>query len=152
MNYDYFIDGDYCLNQRQLTIHRDKVIRDSGKPFLVAYEDNLLQAMKDLSHSAFKVYVYMLLNRDGYRLQFSPSHIAKSTKISKDTAREAFRQMERMGYLEHIENHKYNFYEVPKVSLYLKEKEKRENDSVLGRELEEKYLRPYDDYNDNYDW
>lgn len=149
---DYENNCDYYANQKQLTIHRDVVRSESGRPFIYAYNDNLLQAMDDLSASAFKVYVYLLMNKDGYKKEFSPAAIAENVKIHKDTARDAFKQMIRKGYLEQVKDYKYNFYEVPKIHLFLKYSENRAENSSLARTLEE-INRKRDDYNyDNYDW
>ena len=52
---------DYIPNQKVIKINREKVVKglSNGRLYLVAYQDNLLNAMK-LSHTAFKVYVYLL--------------------------------------------------------------------------------------------
>lgn len=54
---------DYIPNQKVIKINREKVIKglSNGRLFLVAYQDNLISAMANLSHSAYKVYIYLLL-------------------------------------------------------------------------------------------
>ena len=53
---------DYIPNQKVIKINREKVVKglSNGRLYLVAYQDNLLNAMKTLSHTAFKVYVYLM--------------------------------------------------------------------------------------------
>lgn len=57
---------DYIPNQKIIKINREKVdkVAGSGRNYLIAYQDNILSAGFSLSGSAFKVYIYLLFNRD----------------------------------------------------------------------------------------
>lgn len=108
---------DYIPNQKIVKVNREKVIKglSNGRLFLVAYQDNLMGAMKNLSHTAFKVYLYFLLQKDGYSVAFSPEYLHKSANMCKDTARNAFKELVSKGYID--ENDRgYEFYEQPKKS------------------------------------
>lgn len=116
----------YYPNQKQITIKRDTVqqSKSTGK-YVISYQMNLEDAMKRLTSSAFKVYVYLLFNKDNYTIEYSPEHISKTTGICKDSARKAFVQLEQLGYLKQIEEHRYIFRE----SLYMPFEEKRRDSS-----------------------
>jgi hypothetical protein len=52
---------DYIPNQKIIRINREKVAKGmKGRLFLIAYQDNILNAMCRLSHTSFKVYMYLL--------------------------------------------------------------------------------------------
>ena len=100
-------------NQKVITIRREQVQESKkySRPYLIAFQDNLEDAMKALSPTAFKVYVYLLCNRHNYSIEFSPEHISKVTGICKDSARRALIQLEESGYIKCIDGHKYIFRE-----------------------------------------
>ena len=90
------------------------MVQDSKKtnqPYLIAYQSNLEDAMKDLTASTFKVYIYLLCNKNNYSIEFSPEHISNVAGICKDSARRALNQLEQKGYLKQINEHKYIFRE-----------------------------------------
>ena len=129
--------------------------KNPNRPYLVAYNDNILQAMNELSPSHFKVYMFLLMNKDGFKLEYSPKYIAEQVKISRDTARTAFKQMEMRGYFDRLtdSNYKYDFFEVPQRNSYKINREDRTANSSLAKSLEEKYMRRGDAIDfDNYDW
>ncbi len=106
---------DYIPNQKVIKINREKVIKglSNGRLFLVAYQDNLISAMANLSHSAYKVYIYLLLQKDGYSVCYSPEYIHKITNMCKDTARKAIRELIEKGYIDQTDKG-YDFYECPR--------------------------------------
>jgi len=57
---------DFIPNQKIVKINREKVDKGTGngRNYLIAYQDNISSAMKLLSHTAFKVYIYLLFNKD----------------------------------------------------------------------------------------
>lgn len=103
----------YYANQKQVTIKKE-IVQESKKnqmPYLIAYKANLEDAMKDLTATAFKVYVCLLCNRNNYTIEYSPEHISRITGICKDSARKALYQLEQKGYLKQIDDHHYVFRE-----------------------------------------
>lgn len=112
---------DFIPNQKIIKINREKVVKglSNGRLYLVAYQDNLLSAMKNLSHTAFKVYVYLLFQKDGYSVCYSPEYIHKAANMCKDTARKAIKELIEKGYID--ENEKgYDFYEYPRKTPVIK--------------------------------
>ena len=112
-NPNYFSDFDTFPNQKQVKIIRETVekSKENGRPYLIAYCDNLKEAMLSLTPAAFKVYVCLLFNADGFKLRFSPENIHKITGLCKDTIRKAMTQLEQKGYLKSIDWYRYVFTE-----------------------------------------
>lgn len=106
---------DFIPNQKVVKINREKVIRGltGGRLFLVAYQDNLLAAMKNLSHTAFKVYMWFLFQKDGYSVCYSPEYLHKAANMCKDTARKGMKELIEKGYVDQNERG-YDFYEYPR--------------------------------------
>ena len=92
---------DFIPNQKIIRVNREKVdkVASNGRLYLIVYQDNLLAAMRNLSHTAFKVYVYLLFNKDGYSVAYSPEYIHKQANICKETARKAFKELQDKGYI-----------------------------------------------------
>lgn len=105
----------YFPNQKQIKINRDLVKKNTAKFFLCAYQDNLSEAMKNLTHTGFKVYLALMFNRDGYSIEFSPAYVSQITGMCQDTARKGLKELEKKQYLIPANEKKtqYNFYEVP---------------------------------------
>lgn len=103
-------------NQRRITIHREvpKGTKESKRSYVIAYNDNINDAMKNLSKAtSFKVYMYMLGNVDEYRFALSTQDIADVCGMSKDTAKSAVNDLIEKGYLVLRDKHSYDFYERP---------------------------------------
>lgn len=113
---------DFIPNQKIIRVNRERVdnVASTGRLYLIVYQDNLLSAMKNLSHTAFKVYVYLLLNKDGYSVAYSPEYIRKQANICKETARKSFKELIEKGYIEETERG-FNFYEYPKKAPVIKQ-------------------------------
>lgn len=117
-------------NQNTIQIHRNEVKDnyDKSNLYLKAYQSSLFQAMKTLSGATFKVYIYLLFNKNNYYLDFAPAHIAQEIGISADSARDALRRLKENGYLFERPGKKnlYDFYEV--------QQEKKTEQPVATRE------------------
>ena len=102
------------FNQNTLIINRDEVKKGTGKgrTYITSYQDNILEAMKELDGTAFKVYMLLLFNKSGFRLDYSPQYVANQTGISRDSARAAIRKLETSGFLDWKDESTYDFYEV----------------------------------------
>ena len=119
MNPDFFSEFETFPNQKQVKIIREKVLesKENGRPYLIAYLDNLKEAMLLLTPAAFKVYVCLLFNANNFKLRFSPENIHKMTGLCKDTIRKAMTQLERMGYVESIDMFRYVFRENRNITI-----------------------------------
>ena len=103
----------YYPNQKQITIKKQPVegSKKNQSPYLIAYTMNLEWAMKELTATAFKVYICLLCNKNNYTIEYSPEHISKTAGICKDSARKALVLLEQKGYLKQIDDHHYVFRE-----------------------------------------
>lgn len=111
---------DFIPNQKIVRVNREKVdkVAAQGRLYLIAYQDNILTALKALSHTAFKVYIYLLFNKDGYSVAYSPEYIHKQANICKETARKAFKELQDKGYIIKSDRG-LDFYEYPKQAAKL---------------------------------
>ena len=134
---------DFIPNQKIIRVNRERVdkVVSNGRNYLIAYQDNLLSAMKDLTHTTFKIYVYLIFHKDGYSIAYSPEYIHKQANVCKETARKAFKELIEKGYI--IETSKgFEFYEYPKYNTKLQANgEKRE---FVDSETGEIYHYTYD--------
>ena len=133
---------DFIPNQKVIKINREKVIKGltGGRLFLVAYQDNISAAMKTLSHTAFKIYIYLLFQKDGYSVCYSPEYLHKAANMCKDTARKGINELIEKGYIDKTERG-YDFYEYPRRKQELKPiGEKRE---FVDSETGEVFLYSY---------
>lgn len=123
------MNNSFYPNQRQIVINREVVQKGiaGNRVFLVAYQDNIINAMTTLSHTAFKVYLCLLFNKDQYSVEYSPEHISHIAGMTATTARKAFKELEENNFLIRVDDKHFLFYEYPKKSLSLKpSEEKRE--------------------------
>lgn len=133
---------DFIPNQKVIKINREKVVKGltGGRLFLVAYQDNISSAMKVLSHTAFKIYIYLLFQKDGYSVCYSPEYLHKAANMCKDTARKGINELIEKGYIDKTERG-YDFYEYPRRKQELKPiGEKRE---FVDSETGEVFLYSY---------
>lgn len=105
---------DFIPNQKIIKINREKVdkVIGSGRLYLIAYQDNISSAMKNLSHTAFKVYIYLLFHKDQFSVAYSPEYIHKMSGICNESARRAFKELIEKGYIVQGEKN-FSFYELP---------------------------------------
>lgn len=77
---------------------------------MIAYQDNITDAMKDLSSSAFKCYMVLLMNKDQFNIDYSPEYISSITNNSKITVRKALKELCEKNYLVQVNDKHYNFF------------------------------------------
>ena len=99
-------------NQWSIKIDRQKVNFKNEQYFAVS-EEEISFALESLSGNAFKLYIYLVGNRNGYILDFSTTHFCRTTNMSPNTARSARQELMDIGVLEMTGEHKYTFHSVP---------------------------------------
>lgn len=85
------------------------------------YEDNFLQvgndewqrAARELSGSAFKLYLYLAGNKDGYDLALSQKAVENMIGLSKNTYHQAVKELEAKSYLSCVKGNVYVFSTSP---------------------------------------
>ena len=108
-------------NQRTIVIDKTDVSKGSGttRPFLVEYNDIIENAAQLLNGNAFKLYIYLLCNKKGFHIGFSPKDVAESFGCSTDTVRTSFTTLVNNGFLTlaNGSKSKYIFTDVPNKQL-----------------------------------
>lgn len=73
-------------------------------------------AAKTLTPTAFKIWLYVTANKNGYTFDLSSADVADSYGISRRSYTDAMKELERLGYLVPKVKGKerfYTFYDVP---------------------------------------
>lgn len=99
-------------NQREVIIHRNMPKGNEGS-YVAVYNSSWREAYKKLNPIAFGVWMYLLGNKDGQNIWFSPAHIANELGCSVGRARTAFTELIKEGYIEEHGKNKYSFHENP---------------------------------------
>ena len=105
------------INQKQITIHRDipEVKKGTNRAFLSVYNDVIETAARNLNGSAFKAYMYLLMNKPGYSLYYSPEHFVKTFGVGLTSAKKVCDELRQAGYLVEVAPFQYEFYEMPQM-------------------------------------
>lgn len=73
-------------------------------------------AAKTLTPSAFKVWLYITANKNGYTFDLSSADVVDTYGVSKRSYSDALKELERLGYLQPKVKGKtryYTFYDIP---------------------------------------
>lgn len=82
-------------NQKVITIHKNLT-----PPFLQVSKADLYNAMRTLTHSGLVLYLYLIGNQDGYRLELSKAEIVdKLQLLSRASYYRAVEDLEANGYI-----------------------------------------------------
>ena len=89
--------GDFYIfpNQKQIIVARER----PKPPFTSIEESDMFNAMQSLSGSAFKLYMYMCSNKDGFQFALSPTAVKRKTGVSRNSYDRAVKSMLDAGYL-----------------------------------------------------
>jgi hypothetical protein len=95
-------------NQRVVHIHKKKGSPD--QPFLQIRNDEWQRAARELTGAAFKLYIYLAANADGFDLALSKEDVMNCTGIKSDAYYDSFNLLVTKGYLVKVQGNIYNFY------------------------------------------
>lgn len=120
-------------NQRTVTTKKEKCSGNVAAEYYTPINLNALkEAMKELSGSAFKMWVYLGKNQNNYTFALSKVDAMAWCGFSKNTYTAAFNELVKEGYLVRAaenSNH-YDFYEVarkqeqPIITVHKEEQQK----------------------------
>ena len=96
-------------NQREVLITRDMPTKANHKPYLAIYSENIEEAARNLTPVAFKLYLYLASNQDGYNGAFSTAHFSEKFGCDVKSAKTAFTTLVNNGYLTQSPNQKNLF-------------------------------------------
>ena len=100
-------------NQRNVIINRKDAL-SSGRQYLAINCDTLAEASRNISGEvAFKLYLYLASNKNGYEFSFSPQHFSNIYGCSIDASRKAFVKLIEANYIINKGNNSFEFFETP---------------------------------------
>ena len=112
--------------KQKCTIIKDETILT---PSLKLNQEDWFSAFKNLTRSAFGIYLYLAQNAKGYKFEYSPTAIENLGIMTKGTATKVYRELEEKVYIE--EGH-----------FYVSSKNKREQKTKIQNEIN-KTIRRY---------
>ena len=140
-------------NQKRFTITRNTPKKGDKKPFITLYLDSIEEASRTLQGEvAFKLYLYLASNQDGFSFDFSPQDFANRYGASVDRARKVIFELEKEGYLFNEGGNNYRFYENPiePVKIVVPAKESRIAQGNDGKTYIVNYTQFYESQKDQY--
>lgn len=97
-------------NQKIICTHKPKLEND----FLMIGNGDVKDAGKNIkTYTAFRVYLYLAGNNDGYNLRLSRKNVTEELGISKDSYIRAIKELTDSGYVVHRKGNIYDFYVNP---------------------------------------
>ena len=88
--------------------HNQFTVRVKKEYAWLEYRDTM-KACRALNGAAFKVYVYLSSFENGEEISFSPQAVGRELGIGLSTARNAFNELAREGYLRREDEQVYSF-------------------------------------------
>lgn len=128
-------------NQKMIRINKLKRQKgQKGNPYAIINVKACNAASYILSPSAFRLYMYMMLNQDSYTLALSPVAIREAIGMSETQFRTALAQLQTHGYVSNKPfNGEYSAFEMPyneplslENSLKLSRKKKQEKSAACS--------------------
>ena len=99
-------------HQKIVTI--EKYTCDRNHPYIVCNRESLVYASNTLSHSALKIYLFLLSVGDKKSIALSYSLVNKTNEMSKPTYHKAVKELVSKGFLVDTNGHdNYVFLESP---------------------------------------
>ena len=98
-------------NQKTLKIKRNNVDKNTKEIYLYIYKDSIIKAANELNGAAYKLYTFLMINADGYELDFSPQYIENIYGMNRGTVHKALKELETKGFIKQIADNKYALYE-----------------------------------------
>lgn len=96
-------------NQKVITVNKD--IHDKDSQFLQVKNINWQTACQNLTYSAFKIYLYMASNKDGYRFALSYEAINELIPMNRKTYDKCIIELKECGFLVNKKGNEWTFYE-----------------------------------------
>ena len=102
-----------------ITYANQKVIEiekaECTKEFLQVCNDDWMYAARTLNGNAFKIYLYLASNQNGYKLALSPKAIEIALDVPKKSYTRAISELEDNGYITFKTGNIYTFTTYPNV-------------------------------------
>lgn len=101
--------GNTAPNQKVIVINKQGYKAN----FLQIGLKEIQEAGKKYNHSTLCLYLYLAGNANNYELALSPVAFENAFGVSKSRYYEAFKQLEKDGYIVKDKGNRYNFYTTP---------------------------------------
>ena len=102
-----------------ITFPNQKIIhinKETTGEFLQINKDDWMQACNELTYNAFKVYLYLAGNQDGFDLALSKKALFEVIKMSENTYTNVIKELTEKKYIVHKQGNIYDFYTIPHSS------------------------------------
>ena len=83
--------------KQKYTIIKDETVL---APYLKLSQENWFSAFKNLTRSAFGIYLYLSQFPNGYSFEYSPTAVEKLGLMTKGTATKAWQELIEKGYIK----------------------------------------------------
>jgi Zn/Cd-binding protein ZinT len=93
-------------NQKIIT-----VCKETGEGFLQINIKNWQKASMQLTYSAFKIYLYMAGNKNGYKFALSYEDINTQIPMNRKTYEKAIAELKKYKYLQFVGGNAWMFYD-----------------------------------------
>ncbi len=100
-------------NQKVVIVHRDSI--SQGESFIQIKKENFYAAYKDLGQTCTILYLYLVGNKEGFELAFSPRAVLNQLGMPESTTRDQINKLIDKGYLVQRKegSNIYDLYEKP---------------------------------------
>lgn len=92
-------------NQKIITVFKDECKDD----FLQVNNENWQSACEILTYSAFKLYLYIISNKNGYSFALSYETVNELIPMSRKTYDKAIKELKDCGYLHQVKGNVWSF-------------------------------------------
>jgi hypothetical protein len=86
---------------------------ECSKDFLQVSNNDWMEAARILNGNAFKIYLYLASNKNGYSLALSPKAIGIALDVPKKSYSRAIEELEENGYITYKQDNVYIFTTYP---------------------------------------
>lgn len=99
-----------------ITYPNQKIIhinKETSSNFLQVDKDAWMNASENLTYNAFRVYLYLAGNQNGFDLALSKKAIQAEIKMHDNTYKKVIKELQETGYLVQKQGNIYDFFTVP---------------------------------------
>ena len=96
-------------NQRVITVEKPDYKANKDEPFLQVGKTEWLAAAQYLTYSAFKLYLYLATNKNGFTFALSYAAINQELPMNRKTLYKCVNELKDCGYLRQIKDNYYVF-------------------------------------------
>ena len=102
-----------------ITYPNQKIIhinKETSNDFLQIDKDAWMKASNELTYNAFKIYLYLAGNQDGFDLALSRKALTDNIKMHDNSYSKGIKELTDKGYIIHKQGNIYDFYLIPHSS------------------------------------